>query len=46
MKAFVRGFAPAVKALDWFDIVWLVYILGAGVLFGLVMEILMDEFRP
>lgn len=46
MKTFVRGFAPAVKALDWFDIVWLVYILGAGVLFGLVMEILMDEFSP
>lgn len=46
MKRFVQGFAPAVKALDWFDIVWLVYILGAGVLFGLVVEILMDEFRP
>lgn len=46
MKTFVRGFAPAVKALDWLDIAWLVYIVGAGVLFGLVVEILMDEFRP
>lgn len=46
MKTFAKGFAPAVKALDWFDIVWLVYISGAGVLFGLVVEILMDEFRP
>lgn len=46
MKTFAKGFAPAVKALDWFDIVWLVYFVGAGILFGLVMEILMDEFRP
>lgn len=46
MKTFVRGFAPAVKALDWLDIAWLVYVVGMGIVFGLVMELLMDEFSP
>lgn len=46
MKNFVRGFAPAVKALDWLDIAWLVYVVGMGIVFGLVMELLMDEFSP
>lgn len=46
MIRFIRGFPPAVRALELFEIVWLVYIMGAGVLFGLVMELLMDEFRP
>lgn len=46
MRNFVKGFSPAVKALDWLDISWLIYIVGMGILFGFVMEILMDEFKP
>lgn len=42
----MKGFAPAVRALDWFEIAWLVYFFGAGILAGLVIELLMDEFRP
>lgn len=43
MKRFVRGFTPAARALDWFEMVWLLYFVGCGIVAGLVIEILMDE---
>lgn len=38
------GFAPAAKAMDWLDYTWTLYIVGCGILAGLVVEILMDQF--
>lgn len=46
MKRFVKGFQPAVKAMDWFDWFYLSFIVFASTLFWAVMSELMSEFRP
>lgn len=45
VKRFTRSFAVTIRVMDWLDMFYLVYIVGAGIVAGLVIEILMDEFR-
>jgi hypothetical protein len=46
MKRFGRGFAATIRAFDWLDTAFIVYVIGAGVVAGMVIEVLMDEFKP
>lgn len=45
MRRFGKGFATTVRLMDWLDIAYLLYIVGAGIVFGFVIELLMEEIR-
>jgi hypothetical protein len=46
VKRFGKDLVKTVRQSDWFDWLYLSYIVGAGVVFAAVMNLLMDEFRP
>lgn len=46
MKRLGKGLVKTVRLNDWLDWSFLAYMVGAGILFGYVMEVLWREFRP
>jgi hypothetical protein len=46
VKRFGRGLVKTIRQTDWLDRSYLVFMVGAGVLFGAVMDFLMGEFKP
>lgn len=46
MRRFGRDLVKTIRQNELFDWLYLAYIVGAGVLFAGVMNLLMDEFRP
>lgn len=42
---FLREFGLVVRALEWFEICYLLYFVGVGIVAGLVVEQIKDHIR-